>query len=212
MPAQCRWCGREFQEPPIIKSKAKTQTVKRSAEMECADHEWKCEENPNHPAAEKVSKAWSPRPWPVSDFGGARPQPKPDRIVFLEGPWHGREQHWDAHLINGTVVTIEPPRIIPGPTVSDSKDRRCSLYMGHYELRLALVGDEKIWCPVYRWVATITPKKRLTQPRTFNEAWPALAVTLEMEEANAGTTDGIGDGADQVSDPAQLGLQQGDDD
>lgn len=163
---QCQWCGAEFTEPPPSKG---NEAQPRSITLKHADHEVKCEQNPNHPAKGKVSMAWNPVPWKAQPMG-ARPTPKPHLLTFLGGPEDGRQTHFQNYLVDGTTALVCPPMRLAGPVKADSQGRACSVYMGHYELRLK--GD----CPIYQWVDTITPKKRLPKPLGFRDLWPEATV------------------------------------
>ncbi len=176
-PLACQFCGKPFVGGTLTRG-AKTD---RSLLLQHADHELKCPDNPDRPVAGKASSAWTPAPWKPDMTSAATP--KPERVTYLGGPWHGRSQAFDAYLVDGTRLEVEPPKIVPGPQMADSKGRSCSKFMGHYELRL------KGGCPIYRWVETITPKRRLPSPRTFTEAWPELAAQLQEEAAHDGAAD-----------------------
>lgn len=144
-----------------------------------AHHEMKCELNPHRAAPHKEGSAWTPIPWGIK-HGGAKPQPEPTRLTYLDGPWHGRKQNFEAFLVDGTRLSVAPAKITPGPQMVDSQGRSCSRYMGHYELQV--VRRKAGRCLVYQWIDTITPKKRLKAPRTFDEAFPDLDLTLTLEE------------------------------
>ena len=153
---QCRWCGQ------VVEA-----TKGRSALLVRADHEIKCEENPDHPVKAKVSKAWKPQPW-TSLEAGAATKPAETHIVYEGGPYHGRKQRFEAVLVDGTTVAVKPLPILPGPQQADSKDRACSRYMGHYQLEV--VNN----CGIYKWVDTVMPVKRAPQEQTLQQLWPEL--------------------------------------
>lgn len=193
---KCQWCGQDFPTPVVQRAKGKGKGP-RPVMLDLADHEVKCASNPHRPEVEKESKAWNPRPWMVEIT--SEPVLKPTTLTFLGGPWHGRQTRWEMHLVSGECITIEPPAKIAGPVKGDSKERACSAYMGHYELRI------REGCPVYRWVDTIIPKKRLSQPTEFTAAFPELAATL-MEDIRYATEPGTdADGVDEGGDLEVLG-------
>lgn len=164
---QCQWCGAEFKEPPP--SRGDSDKTVRSITLQHADHEVRCEQNPDRPASEKISMAWNPVPWKAQPMG-ARPRPKPHLLTFIGGPWDGRQTHFQNYLVDGTTALVCPPERLAGPVKPDSQGRACSTYMGHYELRLQ---DDS---PIYQWVDTITPKKRLPKPLGFKDLWPLAQV------------------------------------
>lgn len=167
----CRFCSREFNDPKVG---PKDRTTVRPLANVVTDHETKCEQNPDRPPPFKESKAWTPNPW-KTQFSD-NPHLRADRVTMLGGPEHGRTFRWECFLVDGTTALVEPPTVLAGPVMADSKDRACSRYMGHYELRL------RGGLPIYRWVDTIVPKKRLPAPRTFDEAWSGLSKSLPTEE------------------------------
>lgn len=191
----CQFCGEAFPEPAPERAGGKPRVL-RSRVAAHADHELRCPENPDRPVKLKTSAAWSPMPW-THKFTD-NPQPKPTAVVFVGGPNHGRVLQWINYLVDGSVVAVEPPLTMSGPVMADSKGRAASRYMGHYRLKLS--RD----CPVYVWVDTIVPKKRLPQPIEFTKAWPDLAASLEQQQPmevsdGAGTDDGSDDrGPDPV--------------
>lgn len=211
---QCQWCLKEFPVPVVTKSGK----APRPMILVVADHELKCEKNPDRPVIEKESKAWKPEPWLI-EMGGTKAKPQPTTLTFMDGPWQGRQTNWEMHLVDGTCVTLQPPKIIAGPVTTDSATpvpRSCSKYMGHYELELLVRPKEGGFpevCPVYVWVPTIIPKKRLAKATPFAEAWPELAAELTVWEPPEEEEDQDGyqpespdpDGSDQGDDPSLLG-------
>jgi hypothetical protein len=171
---ECQWCGAEW-----------AKKGERFDVRTHAMHETRCPESPHYTPPEKGSKAWNPMPWP-HDTVGRTAVPNETSITYVGGPYHGQRRGWVGYLVDGREILTEPPLVHLGPVTPDSKGRMCSKYMGHYELSITE------GCPVYRWVDTLTPKKRLSQPPQFTTTWPDLADHLE-EQAHErdGTSDGL---------------------
>lgn len=169
---QCRWCGAKFRPPPPAKGGSKRKED-RPVVLVHADHEITCEKNPHRPEREKESKAWNPVPWKLS-VGGRRPVLRSHLLTFVGGPLDTRQTPLVNYLVDGSVVAVEPPLRLAGPVTEDSKGRAVSRYMGHYQLKL------KDGCPVYVWVQTIQPKRRLPDHPSFVELYPELAAMLDI--------------------------------
>lgn len=165
---ECRWCGEKFPDPPPLK---RGETPPRSKILVHADHELRCKENPDYTPRAKPSSAWNPMPWTAPQVG-ALPAPRPTVLTFVGGPLSGRVTALENFLIDGTSVAIEPPLRLCGPVSVDSAGRGVTKWMGHYELRLR--GDS----PIYVWIETIQPKKRLPKATEFRELWPELAARI----------------------------------
>lgn len=168
---RCQWCEAEFSPPEQPKVKGKAPTF-RPLVLEHADHEVRCEQNPDRPEKGKMSKAWNPTPWKAPHVG-ARPVPRPHLLTFINGPYDGRQTPLVNYLVDGSTVAVEPPRRMSGPVMEDSKGRAGSRFMGHYELQISN------GCPVYKWVDTIHPKKRLGEHPAFVELYPEIAAELD---------------------------------
>lgn len=138
-----------------------------------ADHELSCDQNPHRPERAKESSAWNPVPWKLS-AAGRRPAWRSHLLTFAGGPLDTRQIPLVNYLVDGSTVAVVPPLRLAGPVSGDSKGRAVSRYMGHYELRL------KDDCPVYVWVQTIQPKKRLPDHPQFCELYPDLAAVLDQ--------------------------------
>jgi hypothetical protein len=105
--------------------------------------------------------------------GGRRPVFRSHLLTFVGGPYDTRQTPLVNYLIDGSAVGVRPPLRLAGPVSGDSKGRAVTRYMGHYELRL------KDDCPVYVWVQTIQPKRRLPDHPNFVEVYPELAAVLD---------------------------------